>query len=127
MRCTKPSQDSYKYYGAKGIKVCSRWKSFENFYTDMGDTYEDGLSIDRIDVNQDYSPENCRWATPKEQARNTTRTRYFTINGVTKNLSAWIEESVVKSSTVRQRLYVMGWSIEEALFTPAKWEKRVTS
>lgn len=114
-RCKYPSQDNYKLYGGRGIKVCSRWLKFIDFYEDMGDTYKEGLSLDRIDNEKGYFKENCRWVTAKEQARNTRRTKYFTIDGVTKNLSAWIEDSKVKSSTVRQRYYVYGWSIEKAL------------
>lgn len=127
MRCEKPSQDSYAQYGGRGIKVCERWSKFENFYEDMGDSYTEGLSIDRIDIHDDYKPSNCRWATALQQARNTSRTKWFTINGITRNLSAWIEDCGIKSSTVRQRVYVYGWDIEKALYTPASPRRRVTS
>lgn len=118
MRCTKPSQWAYKHYGGRGIKVCDRWKTFENFYEDMGKNYKPGLSIERIDVNGNYEPSNCCWVTRKEQMRNRTDTTFFTINGIRKNLSAWIEDAAVGSSTVRQRYYVYKWSIEESLFLP---------
>jgi hypothetical protein len=68
-RCDTPSMPSYKYYGARGIRVCERWMSFENFYADMGDRPE-GMTLDRIDVNGDYEPSNCRWTTIKEQSLN---------------------------------------------------------
>lgn len=70
-RCYNPNNSSYMHYGCRGIKVCERWlKSFENFYTDMGNAPNRTFSIDRIDVNGNYEASNCRWATPKEQRAN---------------------------------------------------------
>lgn len=71
-RCRYPNYKDYKYYGGKGIKVCERWNSFENFLTDMGERPE-GLTLDRIDSNGDYEPGNCRWATWAEQRANQCR------------------------------------------------------
>lgn len=69
-RCSNPKHESYANYGGRGIKVCNRWQSFDNFLADMGETYRDGLSIDRVDNDGDYEPNNCRWATLAEQATN---------------------------------------------------------
>lgn len=78
-RCNNPDSTFFQHYGGRGIKVCDRWNEFENFYEDMKDGYKKGLSIDRIDNNGDYEPSNCRWATPKEQARN-TRANYSVLS-----------------------------------------------
>ena len=114
-RCTNPKNTSFHGYGGRGITICDRWHSFELFHKDMRDTYIIGLSIGRIDNNGPYSSENCRWETKKEQANNRTTSRCFTIDGITKTLEQWIESYGCKSSTVRQRFYGYGWSIEESL------------
>jgi hypothetical protein len=116
-RTTNPKHSEFSRYGSRGIFVCDEWHSFECFYNDMKDGYLPGLSIDRIDNNLGYSKQNCRWATKKEQANNRRSSRLFTIDGITKTLAQWVDDSGLKSSTVRQRLYTYGWPIERALST----------
>lgn len=82
-RCYNPNSDKYKYYGGKGVKICDRWlQSFDNFFGDMGARPTATHSIDRIDVNGDYAPENCRWATKQEQMNNRTDNHFIDCAGV---------------------------------------------
>jgi len=89
-RCTNPKNKSYPRYGGRGILVHASWLTFDGFYGDMGDQPE-GYTLERIDNCGDYAPDNVRWATYTEQARNTRRNRLVTVNGVTKCLSEWCE------------------------------------
>jgi len=77
-RCYRPSASGYNYYGAKGIEVCERWHSYENFIADMGERPSPDHSIDRKDNSQGYSPSNCIWATRSEQQKNKTTTKWYT-------------------------------------------------
>ena len=91
-RCSNPKNRGYHNYGGRGIRVCERWtKSFVAFFEDMGARPSNKHSIDRIDVNGNYEPGNCRWATPKIQARNTRKNRYLTVRGETKTMIEWSE------------------------------------
>lgn len=113
-RCCDQNNKSYPAYGGRGIKMCDRWlNSFEAFLNDMGYP-EAGTSLDRKNNNGDYTPENCRWATPKEQARNTRRNRLITHQGKSMCLSAWAEELNVPRGLIKDRLR-LGWSVERAL------------
>lgn len=99
------NNENSKYYGSRGITVCSEWNDYKNFKewaTNNG--YSDNLTIDRIDYNGNYEPSNCRWATYKEQARNTSKNRCFELNGKIKCAAEWCEELGIKSSTFFQRL-----------------------
>lgn len=106
----------YPRYGGRGIKICDRWQnSFNNFLEDMGPTFKNGLSLDRIDNDGNYEPSNCRWATNKEQQNNKRTNRLITINGITKNLTQWIDETHLKRSTVYMRYYAYKWPVKKAL------------
>jgi len=114
-RCTNPHNKAYEYYGARGISVCERWKRFELFLLDMGERPSTKHSIERKDVNGNYTPDNCHWATCSDQMRNRTDSKFLTLNGVTKHLSTWAEDLGIKRSTLAQRIYVYKWSVERAL------------
>jgi hypothetical protein len=104
-------------YGGRGITVCERWLSFENFYEDMGDRPE-GMTLDRHpDFNGNYEPGNCRWATDTEQHNNTRANRVISHNGETKTLTQWARSLGIEPGTLKERIR-KGWSIEEALSTP---------
>jgi len=116
-RVTCKTDVDYVKYGGRGITMCDRWaNSFVAFFEDMGER-PDGTSIDRIDNNQGYTPENCRWATIKQQNRNRRSNRWEEIDGVTRTLAEWIELSGLKNSTVRMRINIYGWDIKKALTT----------
>ena len=115
LRCNNKNNNSYNNYGGRGIKVCDRWiNSFENFYEDMGKRL-DGMSIDRIDVNGDYCPENCRWASMKIQSNNKRSNKYIKYNGETKTLSEWAEYFNMSKQKLWQRLIRDNLSFEEAI------------
>ena len=121
-RCYNKKDKNYIYYGARGIKICDNWLyNFMNFYKWAFETgYKDNLTIDRIDVNGDYEPNNCRWATRKEQANNQTSNRLITYNGITKNISKWAEEYNIPYEILQNRITKHGWDIEKALTQPIR-------
>ncbi|MFO0452772.1 MAG: hypothetical protein ACK52I_29640 [Pseudomonadota bacterium] len=121
-RCSNPKNNSYPNYGGRGIKVCDRWlepdgRGYMNFLEDMGRRPSTKHSIDRIDVNGDYCPENCRWATDAEQAKNKRNTTYITGFGETKDLYSWAECYSIHPETLRDRINA-GMSLEEAVSHP---------
>lgn len=122
-RCLNPSDVSYAHYGGRGISICDRWvDSFENFYADMGDPPSPHHSIDRIDNDGDYEPENCRWATHAEQRNNRRSKRSATLGGVTLPLKEWCTELGASYQLVRARID-RGWSDEDAFMVPP-WQRR---
>ena len=117
-RCSNPKTISYKYYGAKGVEVCQEWQdSFQAFYDwAMANGYAENLTIDRKDTNGNYCPENCRWATNKEQQNNTSYNKLHTYNGETLNVMQWAEKTNISANLLYKRL-ARGWDIEKALTT----------
>lgn len=115
-RCLNSDSPNYHNYGGRGIFICKRWIKFKNFYKDMGPRPK-GTSIDRIDNNGDYNPKNCRWATPKEQGRNTRLTNILCYKGEEKPLLEWAEIFKIKKRTLFGRVFDHGWSVERALLT----------
>lgn len=121
-RCYNSNDKHYTYYGARGIIICDEWKDdFKNFYDwSMVNGYDENAkrgesTIDRIDVNKEYSPENCRWVDIKTQNRNRRDNKLITINGQTHCLSEWCEILNLNYATVKSRLNQSHWSIERAL------------
>jgi hypothetical protein len=116
-RCTNANNVGFPDYGGRGITVCERWISFEAFLADMGHRPTAEHSLDRIDVNGNYDPKNCRWATRAQQVRNRRDNVYVTIGEVTKVLEDWAADFGISPNTVRHRIN-KGMSPEEALTRP---------
>lgn len=117
-RCTNKNATAYDRYGGAGIRICDRWKSFENFLFDMGSRPSAEHSVDRIDNSGDYTPENCRWATYSEQARNTSRNRLVTYEGEEICVIEAVERSGLPYHLIQDRLDA-GWP-DEQVFSPRK-------
>jgi len=112
-RCANPKTVNYARYGGRGIGVCEAWTDFKIFLADMGHA-PGRTTIDRIDNNGPYSPENCRWATRKEQSNNTSRNRYLKHQGETLTVTQWAEKLGISSSTALGR-YKLGWDSDKIL------------
>ena len=113
-RCSNSKTREFKRYGGRGIRVCLRWNDFRNFLADMGQRPA-GKTIDRIDNSKGYEPENCRWATPKEQARNTRQNVTFEFNESRRCLAEWSELFNIRYATLRWRVKIGNWPIRRAL------------
>lgn len=125
-RCNNKNDNKYYRYGARGITVCEEWNDFCNFYEwAISHGYLDTLSINRIDNDGNYCPENCNWATDKEQANNKSTNDFIEYNGEVKTLAQWACEYNVSPQTVRKRYKILGWSFDKALNTPTGLKKRV--
>lgn len=113
-RTRNPNNDEYRNYGGRGIAVCERWQDFANFAADMGDSFAEDLTLDRIDVDGNYGPENCRWATSGEQQRNKRNNHVVTWRGRTMIVTDWAALLGINPNTLGYRIR-RGWDIERAL------------
>lgn len=119
-RCEDPKNAAFRYYGARGIRVCKRWRnSFQAFMADMGPRPSRRHSVDRMDNNGNYEPRNCRWALPIEQGRNARHNRLITFAGETMCMSAWAERVGMTPDNLKLRLR-RGWTIARALTEPLR-------
>lgn len=116
-RCRNPREARYHDYGGRGISVCARWFTFENFYADMGNPPTKQHSLERIDNNGNYEPDNCKWATPAEQQNNLRNNRRLTVGNVTQTYTAWARISPVARNTIVDRIE-RGWEAHRAVFHP---------
>ena len=116
-RCSNPVTINFHRYGGRGIKVCDEWeKSYESFRDwALSSGYSDNLSLDRVDNDGDYEPDNCRWATRKEQGENMYTAQLITFNGETHCLAGWARKLGFSKSTLTARINRYGWPIERAL------------
>lgn len=117
-RCLNRNHHAYNNYGGRGITLCERWNKFENFLADMGERPEGDMTLERIDSNGNYCPENCRWAPRSDQPKNTRTNLKITFRGETKHLAEWARTLNMNPSTLRDRIQKNGWSVERALTTP---------
>lgn len=118
-RCLNERDKSYARYGARGITVTSRWQhSFHNFLCDLGYRPTPQHSLDRINNNSGYCKENCRWATKKQQSRNTRNNRHVTLGSETHTVAEWIERIGLRRHTFQERIR-LGWTAEDALLVPS--------
>lgn len=123
-RCENPNDEMYKNYGGRGISVCNQWHDFDEFikWSDSVGGRPDGCSIDRIDVNGNYCPENCRWATNEIQQNNKTTSQYLTYKGETKTLAEWCRKLGLSRYSVQYR-FMQVWSAEDILEIPLNHRK----
>ena len=120
-RCYCSKVESYPQYGGAGITVCEEWHNIKNFQKWVERSgYAVGLTLDRIDGTKGYSPENCRWATPKEQSNNRRNTFFCEYKGERRALTDWASLLGMNKDTLYDRIHKRGWSVERAFETPVK-------
>lgn len=126
-RCHDKKFTGYKNYGGRGISVCQRWRdSFWSFVSDVGVRPSKDHSLDRINNELGYEPQNVQWATRSEQNRNTRFNRLITANGKTQTMQDWVEETGIPKSTIKNRLQ-RGWTDEQIINTPIQNKARNNS
>tara|TARA_B100000745_G_scaffold300554_1_gene255215 strand:+ start:338 stop:1063 length:726 start_codon:yes stop_codon:yes gene_type:complete len=118
-RCNNQNNKDFKNYGERGIVVCDSWGQFKNFLADMGER-PPHMTLDRIDNDGNYAKDNCRWATRKEQCRNTRVNHIVEFNGRKQPIVVWAEEYNINARTLRTRIVDAKWSIKKALTTPVR-------
>lgn len=123
-RCENPKSGHWEYYGKRGIQVCARWDSFDNFFKDMGRRPAGNYSINRKDNDGPYSPDNCHWATPKAQQNNRSTTPFLTYKGETKPLTEWATALGIPRDRLYVRICIHGWSVEKAFNTGTRMYNR---
>lgn len=121
-RCLDKNDSRYKDYGGRGITFADEWISYEKFKKDLGSRPSNQHSLERIDNNQGYCKENCRWATKKEQSRNMRRNHFIFFSGQNLTIAEWAEKTGLHKSAILARLKY-GWSIEKTLTTPSQRHK----
>lgn len=122
-RCMNPKAKDYPRYGGRGITVCERWRTFENFLADMGERPA-GLTLEREDGSRGYEPRNCKWATPTEQARNRRTNVMVTHNGVVATVAEWAERTGLERKTIEYRIRA-GWDHSKAVTTPSTTNRKL--
>lgn len=118
-RCLNRKDVQWKDYGGRGIKVCKRWMKFENFLEDMGERPK-GCSLDRKNNNKNYCKSNCRWTTPKQQARNKRNNYFINLKGKQITLAELAEQTGINRSTLKYRIDKLKWPIEKAITKPVQ-------
>lgn len=126
-RCTNPNSVDFKNYGGRGIAVCEEWNEFEPFMEwSLKNGYDDNLELDRKDNNLGYSPNNCRYVTKRENGSNKRNNHLITINGITKTISQWAEESGINRKTIQSRIKY-GWEDKDLLLNPKLGNNQFTN
>lgn len=123
-RCYNPKNNAYKWYGARGIRVCDEWRTYEGFRAWVANTCPDvTYTVERIDVNGDYCPENCTWIPNSKQANNRRTSVIVEHNGIKKNLTEWCDELGLDYKLIHNRIHKLKWDFEKAIYTPVDKSK----